>query len=149
MSEVQCDLLCGYEGTRLYTDLCDRLFGTPAYQLAVAVPKIKSMRRRMFDDAGSYWDPLNHLFHISSQALRMFAERSGLVVQKLRTVTNMGAGTGLLAMILFVELCRFISRCLRYLSISMCCWRWQWLERCPLENGFFSFLNISSKLVGD
>jgi 2-polyprenyl-3-methyl-5-hydroxy-6-metoxy-1,4-benzoquinol methylase len=60
----------------------------PGGKLVVVTPNIKSLGRRVFEDAWLHWDPPRHLFLFSLETLRESAEQAGLVIQDLRTTAK-------------------------------------------------------------
>ena len=60
----------------------------PGGRLVVVTPNIKSLGRRLFDDAWLHWGPPRHLHLFSPSALRACAEFAGLEVSELRTTAR-------------------------------------------------------------
>lgn len=60
----------------------------PGGQLVLVTPNIMSLARRMFNDSWLHWDPPRHLYLFSLQALRVAADRAGLIIKELRTTAK-------------------------------------------------------------
>ena len=60
----------------------------PGGRLVVVTPNIKSLGRRLFNDAWLHWDPPRHLHLFSPNALRACAELAGLEVFELCTTAK-------------------------------------------------------------